>query len=135
MKIREIIKEGTTTGSGTKAKGHMEPIPKEYKASMKDASTLAMLNQSSGSAYIGYRYGVALAGAPDFPTKMAADNWIGGDPLVSTYTDVEWDMIKAAAKQVGAGTVKNWSGNRSKEVADVNVVSPVAKPKRNKYGV
>jgi hypothetical protein len=44
-------------------------------------------------------------------------------------------MVKAAAKQVGAGTIQNWSGNRSKEIADVNKTSTVAKPKRNKYGV
>ena len=50
-------------------------------------------------------------------------------------TEEEFDIIKAAAKQVGAGTIQNWSGKRSKEVADTNKVSPVAKPKRNKYGV
>jgi hypothetical protein len=124
MKVFEIINE-----SG------MKKIDKAHKASMMNASTLPALNQSTGSAYMNYRMGIALAGAPDYPTKMEADNWIGGDPLLSTYTDEEFDMIKAAAKQVGAGTIQNWSGKRSKEVADVNKTSPVAKPKRNKYGV
>jgi hypothetical protein len=79
--------------------------------------------------------GLALAGAPDYPTKMEADNWIGGDPLLSTYTDVEFEMVKKAAKQVGAGRIQNWSGKRSQEVADVNKTSPVAKSKKNRYGV
>jgi hypothetical protein len=79
--------------------------------------------------------GLALAGAPTFPTEMAADSWLGGDPLISTYTDEEFEMVKAAAKQVGGGRIQNWSGNRSKETADVNKTSTVAKPKKNKYGV
>lgn len=113
----------------------MKKISKDQKSSMKDATTLPGLNQSTGSAYMNYRMGIALAGAPDYPTKMEADNWIGGDPLLSTYTDVEFEMIKKAAKQVGAGTIENWSGKRSQEVADVNKISPVASKKRNRYGV
>lgn len=113
----------------------MKKINRDQKASMKNASTLPGLNQSTGSAYMNYRMGIALAGAPDYPTKMEADNWIGGDPLLSTYTDTEFEMVKRAAEQVGAGTIENWSGNRSQEVADVNKISPVSKPKRNRYGV
>jgi hypothetical protein len=115
----------------------MKPIEKSYKASMKNASTLPALNMSTGSggAYMNYRMSIALAGAPNYPTKMEADNWIGGDPLLSTYTEEEFDMIKQAAKQVGAGTIQNWSGKRSQEVADVNKTSTVAKIKKNKYGV
>ena len=115
----------------------MKPIEKSQKASMKNAVTLPALNMSTGSggAYMNYRMSIALAGAPNYPTKMEADNWIGGDPLLSTYTEEEFDMIKKAAKQVGAGTIQNWSGKRSQEVADVNKTSTVAKIKKNKYGV
>ena len=117
------------------AEAGMQKIDKSAKGAMKNASTLPALNMSTGSAYMNYRMGIALAGAPNFPTKMEADNWIGGDPLLSTYTEEEFDMIKAAAKQVGAGTIQNWSGKRSEETADVNKTSTVAKIKRNKYGV
>ena len=125
MRAKEFITEA----------GGMRKIDKEYKSSLKNAVTLPALNQSTGSAYMNWRFGVALAGAPNYPTKMEADNWIGGDPLLSTYSEEEWDMITAAAKQVGAGTIQNWSGKRSEEVADVNKTSTVAKVKRNKYGV
>ena len=134
MKIRDIISENTS-GAGYKTKGKMKKIEPTQKAAMKNASTLPGLNQSHGSAYTGWRFSLALAGAPTYPTEMEADSWIGGDPLLEPYTDVEFDMVKAAAKQVGAGTIQNWSGNRSKEVADVNKTSTVAKPKKNKYGV
>jgi len=135
MRAREFINEGTTNAQGNKAKGHTDKMTSDQKASMMNATTMPHLNQSTGSAYLNYRMGLALAGAPDYPTKAAADSWIGGDPLLSTYTQEEWDMIVAASKQVGGGTIENWSGKRSQEVADVNKASPVAKIKRNKYGV
>ena len=135
MKIRDIIQEGTTTAQGTQARGEMQEISDEVKAAMPNAQTFPNLNQSTGSAYMNYRMGIALAGAPTFPTKMEADNWIGGDPLISTYSEEEMKIINAAAKQVGSGHAQKWSGKRSQEVADVNKTSVVAKPKKNKYGV
>jgi len=125
MKILDIITES----------GGMKKIDKTQKAAMKNATTFPSMNMSSGSQYLGYRMAIALAGAPDFPTKQEADNWIGGDPLLAPYTDEENDMINAAAKQVGGGKRQTWSNNRSLETADVNKTSPVAKPKKNQYGV
>ena len=102
---------------------------------MKNAMTFPSMNQSTGSAYLGWRMGIAMAGAPTYPTKMNADNWIGGDPLLSTYTKEEMDIVNAAAKAIGGGSAQNWSGDRSKEIAGTNVASPVAKRKLNKYGI
>jgi hypothetical protein len=124
-----------TSGAGFKTKGKMKPMDKTHKAAMKNATTMPGLNQAHGSAYTGWRFGLALAGAPTYPTEMEADSWLGGDPLLEPYSDVEFEMVKAAAKQVGAGTIQNWSGKRSQEVADVNKTSTVAKIKKNKYGV
>ena len=127
MKVSEIISEARHGG--------MKKIDLEKKAAMKNAMTLPALNQSTGSAYMNWRMGIALAGAPDYPTKMAADNWIGGDPLISTYTEEEYEMVRAAALTVGAGKIENWSGKRSQEIPNINKTSTVAKPKRNKYGI
>jgi hypothetical protein len=124
MRAHQFIKEGGT-----------QPIHGHHKAAIKNATTFPSMNMSTGSAYLGYRMGVALAGAPDYPTKQAADNWIGGDPLLSPYTDEENEMINAAAKQVGGGKRQTWSNNRSLETADTNKTSAVAKTKRNKYGI
>ena len=125
MRAKQFIKEhgGTQTMHG------------HHKAAIKNATTFPAMNMSTGSQYLGYRMGIALAGAPDYPTKIEADNWIGGDPLLAPYTEEENEMINAAAKQVGGGKRQTWSNNRSLETADVNKLSTVAKPKKNKYGI
>jgi hypothetical protein len=125
MRAKQFIKEhgGTQTMHG------------HHKAAIKNATTFPAMNMSTGSQYLGYRMGIALAGAPDYPTKIEADNWIGGDPLLAPYTEEENEMINAAAKQVGGGKRQTWSNNRSLETADVNKLSAVAKPKKNKYGI
>jgi hypothetical protein len=132
MRAHQFVKEGS---AGKVGKGGTKPIDQEKKAAMRNATTVPGLNMSTGSMYKNYRMGIALAGAPTYPTKMAADSWIGGDPLISSYTQEEYDMVKAAALQVGAGKLENWTGKRSEEIADVNKTSTVAKPKRNKYGI
>jgi hypothetical protein len=135
MKIKDIIVEDSDSVATGDPHGGMKPIEDEVKAAMMNAQTFPSMNQSTGSAYLGYRMGIALAGAPDYPTKMAADNWIGGDPLLSTYTEVEQEMVNAASKAIGGGQSQKWSGNRSKEIEGINKQSIVSKPKKNKYGV
>jgi hypothetical protein len=109
-----------------------ESLDNDKAAAIKGAVSLpdATIN---GSSYTNYRFGLAMAGAPDYPTK--AKGALGGDPLLSTYTDEELEIINYAAKQVGAGRVKRLSSNRSTELSNTNKQSIVAKPKRNKYGV
>ena len=121
MRANEFINEDT------------HKLPKEHSAAIRGAVTMPAGNMSTGSAYLNYRFGLALAGAPEFPTKTTND--IAGDPLLSTYTDEELEIINYAAKQVGGGKIKKISSNRSTEISNTNVVSPVAKTKRNKYGV
>ena len=122
MKIKDVIIE-----SGVK------PLAKNISRATKGLVTTPAANNNAGDAYKSYRMGLALAGAPDYPTK--AENQIGGDPLLSTYTDEEWEMVKFAAKQANAGPIKRISKNKSEEMPDVNNVSAVANTKRNKYGV
>jgi len=81
-------------------------------------------NKSNGNAYAQYRFGLAMAGAPDYPTKAAGA--FAGDPLLATYTDAELEIINAAAKMVGAGPVKKLSNNRSQELSNTNTISPVS---------
>ena len=111
----------------------MHKISDDQKAAMQNVSTFPSLNLGTGSAYMNYRFGLAMAGAPDYPTK--ADNFIAGDPLLSTYTEAEMEIINMAAQQVGAGKPQKWSNNRSQEMNNVHKTSPIAKPKKNRYGV
>ena len=122
MRAKEFINEAVK---------NMEP---SFKASIRNASTFPKMN-ISGSSYVSYRFGLAMAGAPDFPTKAEGENWIGGDPLLAPYSEEENAIIDAAAAQVGGGKRQTHSNNRSLETADVNKVSTVAKIKKNKYGV
>ena len=122
MRLRELIREG----------GKL-PLPKTDKAAIKGAVTTPDANNHGGDAYKSYRFGLALAGAPDYPTK--ATNDISGDPLLTTYTQEEHDMIMYAGKQANVGPIKGITSNKSEELSDTNKTSPIAKPKKNKYGI
>ena len=69
-----------------------------------------------------YRFGIALAGAPDVPTPQSGA--FSGDPFASTYTDAEREMIDFALKQVGSGPAVEFTDNRSREDDTVHRVSP-----------
>lgn len=111
----------------------VKKLDKSAKNSIKGAVTTPDANNNAGDAYKSYRFGLALAGAPDYPTKK--ENEIGGDPLLTTYTDEEWDMVQYAAKQSNVGPLKRLSSNKSVEKEDTNTISPIANIKKNKYGV
>jgi len=102
------------------ADGEFDPV---YQASLKNAVKYPAMNSSTGSAYLNYRFGIALAGAPDYPTK--ATGAIAGDPMLTTYTDEELQIINSAAEMVGAGKVDKLSNNRSTELSNTNKTSPV----------
>jgi hypothetical protein len=113
--------------------GGIKKLSKTATSSIKGAITTPAANNNAGDSYKSYRFGLALAGAPEFPTKAVND--IGGDPLLTTYTDEEWEMVKYAGKQADVGPLKRLSSNRSVELDDTNKLSAVAKIKKNKYGV
>jgi hypothetical protein len=87
--------------------------------------------------YTAYRLGMAVAGA-DGTNKLDIDpkSWVGKKKSTHPYTQSESDMLKQAYKAVGADyTDINKGDMESKELDTTNNVSPVAKNKRNKYGV
>lgn len=119
MKIRDIISEAKDTSADlTKLAGGQD-------LAIKGAVSIPgiSMNKSNGSSYLQYRFGLAMAGAPDYPTQAAGA--IAGDPLLSCYTDAELEIINSAAKMVGAGEVKRLSSNRSEELSNVNKQSPM----------
>lgn len=87
--------------------------------------------------YTSYRLGMAVAGA-DGTNKLDMDpkSWVGKKKTAHPYTQAESDMLKQAYKAVGAVYKDVNKGDmKSKELDSTNNVSPVAKPKRNQYGV
>jgi hypothetical protein len=102
-----------------------DKLPKSHKSAIKGAISMPDISQTKqgGSPYTQWRFGIAMAGAPDFATPPAGA--FAGDPLLATYTDEDLKIINAAAKSVGAGEVKKLTDNRSTEAEHVHKVSPV----------
>ena len=122
MRINELLSEG---GIGA-------PLRKSHAQALDNLQTLPGLNMNTGDAYKAYRFGVALAGAPEVPTDENSP--FAGNYTVKGYTDEEQDMIKYAAKQMGVGIITK-AGKGSLESKGTNTASPVAKIKKNKYGI
>lgn len=116
MRADEFIAENVEMAKD----GTLDPV---YQASLKNAIKIPSMNSSTGSAYLNYRFGIALAGAPDYPTKAAGA--IAGDPMLTSYTDEELAIINSAANMVGAGHVDKLSNNRSTELSNTNTKSPI----------
>ena len=124
MRAKEFISEAKF---GTAADIHANPkkLAKSHYSAIKGAISMPDISQNkqSGSPYMQWRFGIAMAGAPDFPTPPAGA--FAGDPLLATYTDVDLEIINAAAKSVGAGAVNKLTDNRSTEPDYVHKTSPV----------
>ena len=116
---------------------HANPnkMEKDHVSSFKGAVSMPGIsqNKSNGNAYTQYRFGIALAGAPEYPTQAAGA--FAGDPLLSTYTDEELEMVNSAAQMVGAGPIKKLGNNRSTELDNTNTQSAISPAKKNKYGI
>lgn len=122
---------------------------KEFITERKNSKMTKRQNQSTrgvntysdaerwNSDYVAYRLGMAVAGTDgQIEPEMSASSWIGKSKSTHPYTPEEQEMLKKAYKAVGA-TYKdvNHGDMRSLELDTTNSASPVAKPKKNKYGV
>jgi len=127
MKILEIISEATVT---------QKKITKRQSQSSKGMNTFTDGERANGD-YTLNRLGMALAmtdgkNKPDIEGK----SWIGKSKATFPYTQEEQEMLKQAYKAVGAKHKDLNKGNmNSLELEDTNKTSPVAKRKKNKYGI
>jgi hypothetical protein len=124
MRAKEFVSEAKF-GSAQDVPASAKKMPNHHVTAIKGAISMPdiSMTKQGGSPYTQWRFGIAMAGAPDFPTEPAGA--FAGDPLLATYTDVELDIINAAAKSVGAGHVKKLTDNRSTEHEGVYKTSPV----------
>ena len=93
----------------------------DHVASIPNAHYFPDLDNSSG--YKAYRWGVALAGMPDFP--MPQDGPSGQKLVTIGYTEADDLIIDSASKLFGAKKVR-LTPRGSSELKDTNTVSPVA---------
>jgi hypothetical protein len=132
MRAKEFLKEGDIPADLTRMDSDAASAAIKGGLSIPGISQ----NKSNGSPYQGYRFGIAMAVADGKGTNhIPPAGPMAGDPLLSVFTDEEYEIIQQAAKDTLAGPIKKLSSMRSEEVADTNKISPVAKVKRNKYGV
>lgn len=124
MRAKEFINE-TKYGNASDVPADGDKLPKSHSSAIKGAISMPDISQvkQGGSPYAQWRFGIAMAGAPDYPTEPAGA--FAGDPLLATYSDADLQIINSAAKMIGAGEVKKITDNRSTEVDGVNKASPV----------
>ncbi len=87
--------------------------------------------------YVSYRLGMAVAGTDGvIEPEIDAKSWIGKYKSTHPYTEEEQQMLKKAYKAVGAKYKDLTKGDmESQELDTTNTVTPIAKIKKNKYGV
>ncbi len=120
MKVNEIVTEA--------ARGKLR---KAATQSLSNISSYPYLDNNS-HPYVAYRFGVALAKSPtDVKDKQGPT---GSEFVTIGYSEADNEIINHARKEFGL-TARTHSTKGSEELDVVNKTSPVAKPKRNKYGV
>ena len=124
MRAREFISEAKF-GAAEDVPADPKKMPKSHRSAMKGLISMPDISQNKqgGSPYTQWRFGIAMAGAPDHETDSAGA--FAGDPLLATYSDADLEIINAAARMVGAGEVKKITDNRSTEADWVHKTSPV----------
>jgi len=121
MRAREFIPEGRD----------VKPLRKSVKQSMNNLTTYNTLDNNN-HPYMAYRFGIALAGSPE--VDMDKKSTIASNFTMADYTEAETEIRRGAEKIMGVKASTS-TGKGSEELKTVNDVSPVAKPKKNKYGV
>jgi hypothetical protein len=93
-------------------------------------TTLAFPDMPGNNAYRAYRFAMAMANHElkhqDGPTSQLA--------VISAYTKGDEDIIRAAIKKTGERHIVV-ANKGSSETSDVNKTSPIAKIKKNRFGV
>ena len=121
MKINEIVVEAKERGK----------LRKSTRNSLPNVHSYPYLDNNA-HPYVAYRFGVALAPSPRDVTQKQAP--IGSEFTTIGYSDADQEIIDHARKEFGL-PVRKHSTKGSVELDSVGKTSPVAKPKRNKYGV
>lgn len=113
MRAKEFIAEQLRDVSGE----HYFPLPMPTAAIVPDASQ---------NFYHMYRFGIAMSKAPDDSVNLNDQTKIADKLAILPYTEQDMDIVKAAAKTIGA-TPQFISNKGTKEEDGGNAVSPVAK--------
>ena len=130
MRAKEFIQEATA-----KTKGTAEKIADRSSGPLPGVFVQTQLRNTD--PYMQYRYSMAVAAARshkehgvDFDQESA---WAENLTQVMFVPEDE-ETIRLASKMMGV-TPSRITDNKSREPKSTETASPVAKPKRNRYGV
>jgi hypothetical protein len=93
-------------------------------------TTRAYPSMPAANAYVAYRFGMAMANHEIKDVTGPTDNWA----VITMYTPEEEAIVAAAEKKTGHKGIQV-ADQGSHEPDSTNAVSPVSKPKKNRYGV
>jgi hypothetical protein len=93
-------------------------------------TTYAFPTMPSSNAYAAYRFGLAMADH----TINYAQGPTGNSAVITAYTPEEEEIIRGGTRQTGHKG-KIVANRGSDEPSDTKSQSPVAKAKKNKYGI
>ena len=134
--LNEYPEKVARAKKATVAEATRTKITQRQSQSSKGISTYGDIEKAN-SDYVAFKLGQAMACTDGTNTPdMDAKSWFGKRKTIHPYTDVEQQMFIKAAKVVGADVEDvNHGDMRSLELDSTHKVSPVAKIKKNKYGV
>ena len=91
MRAKEFITE-TKYGAAEDVPANSKKLPNSHVSAIKGAVSMPDISQTKqgGSPYTQWRFGIAMAGAPDYPTEPAGA--FAGDPLLATYSDADLEI-------------------------------------------
>lgn len=127
MKIKDIITEDK-----------IGDTPKRYKRAAMGVNKFRD-QQFADRVYELNRVMMAVAGCDGvnaYEIPIDSESWAGRNNIAAPLTQQEQDMLKQAYAAIGSHwTDENPGPFHAQEVDIVNKVSPVARRKRNRYGV
>ena len=135
MRLHEILNEdnGSTPasqGNKSKKQGKSGNMHDHYQSAIKSMETYT----DNNSYYTMYRFGVDMAGGPKKDHRYDPVSPVGNQMATVAYTDADQSIIDSSKKNLGLKS-KRLTSKDSSETPNTNKLSPVAKIKRNKYGV
>lgn len=131
MRAKEFINEAFT------AKTHGKPsrVPERSTSTLPGVFVQQQLRNTD--PYMQYRMGMAVAGARAHQAgdvNFEQESAFGENLVHVMYAPEDEETIKLASKMMGVRPTKI-TDTASREPKATNTQSPVAKPKKNKYGV
>ena len=131
MRAKEFIPEGASA----KTHGEFTSLNADVDAALPGVWVQRQLRNTD--PYMQYRYGLAMAAArADQAGHMEFKQespWAENLTIVG-FTPEDEDVVKLADKLMGVKGTRI-ANSKSEESKGTDTISPVAKPKRNKYGV